>query len=81
MAIGTNLLHAQAKALQLANSLFVLTTQTQEWFVEHGFADATVEDLSNTNNHFTTGSAVCAAETAGQPLSTLHPALSKERNG
>ena len=50
VAIGTNLLDAaQAKALQLGcDSLFVLTTQTQEWFVEHGFADATVEDLPDT---------------------------------
>ena len=50
VAIGTNLLDAaQAKAQQLGcDSLFVLTTQTQEWFVEHGFADATVEDLPDT---------------------------------
>ena len=50
VAIGTNLLDAaQAKALQLGrDSLFVLTTQTQDWFVENGFADATVEDLPET---------------------------------
>jgi amino-acid N-acetyltransferase len=25
--------------------LFVLTTQTYDWFIEQGFIDATVEDL------------------------------------
>ena len=50
VAIGANLLDAaQAKAAQLgAKTLFALTTQTQEWFIERGFADANVEDLPNT---------------------------------
>ena len=50
VAIGANLLNAaQAKALQMgAKNLFALTTQTNEWFIEQGFADANVEDLPST---------------------------------
>ncbi len=47
MGIGSALLETaeQAAAAQGANSLFVLTTQTQEWFVSHGFAPTDVESL------------------------------------
>jgi amino-acid N-acetyltransferase len=50
VAIGTNLLDAaQAKAVQMgAKTLFALTTQTQEWFIEQGFGNADVEDLPGT---------------------------------
>ena len=50
VAIGANLLNAaQAKALQMgAKHLFALTTETHEWFMEQGFADANVEDLPST---------------------------------
>ncbi|HCY04562.1 MAG TPA: amino-acid N-acetyltransferase [Gammaproteobacteria bacterium] len=47
MGIGSALLETaeQAAAAQGANNIFVLTTQTQEWFVSHGFAPADVESL------------------------------------
>ena len=47
MGIGSALLETaeQAAAAQGANSLFVLTTQTQEWFISHGFAPTDVESL------------------------------------
>jgi len=47
MGIGSALLEAaeRAASAQGATSLFVLTTQTQEWFVSHGFTPADVESL------------------------------------
>ena len=47
MGIGSALLEAaeRAASAQGATSLFVLTTQTQEWFVSHGFTPANVESL------------------------------------
>ena len=47
VAIGANLLDAaQIKAQKMgATRLFVLTTQTYDWFIEQGFIGATVEDL------------------------------------
>ena len=47
MGIGSELLEAaeRAASAQGATSLFVLTTQTQEWFVSHGFTPADVESL------------------------------------
>jgi amino-acid N-acetyltransferase len=49
MGIGSALLEAaeRAASAQGAKSLFVLTTQTQEWFVSHGFTPADVESLPN----------------------------------
>ncbi len=38
--------HAEAKARELGlQKLFVLTTHTAHWFIEHGFVSATLEDL------------------------------------
>jgi amino-acid N-acetyltransferase len=50
VAIGANLLQAAERhATQLgAANLFVLTTQTQEWFEERGFAEGEVNDLPET---------------------------------
>ena len=50
VAIGANLLQAaQQHAKQGgAASLFVLTTQTQEWFEERGFHAGDVKDLPET---------------------------------
>ena len=47
MGIGGALLEAAERAAEAhgAKSLFVLTTQTQEWFVSHGFSPADVESL------------------------------------
>lgn len=47
VAIGANLLEAaEQRARQLgASQLFVLTTQTQEWFAERGFVSGDVEQL------------------------------------
>jgi len=47
VAIGANLLEAaEQRARQLgARQLFVLTTQTQEWFAERGFVSGDVEQL------------------------------------
>lgn len=49
IGIGSALLEAaERSAVQRgANSLFVLTTQTQEWFVARGFETADVESLPN----------------------------------
>lgn len=40
-------LEEKAKSLAI-QQLFVLTTRTAHWFVEHGFANASVDDLPNT---------------------------------
>ena len=47
MGIGSALLEAAERAASAhgAKSLFALTTQTQEWFVSHGFTPADVESL------------------------------------
>ena len=48
MGIGSALLEAAeraASAQKARQSLFALTTQTQEWFVSHGFTPADVESL------------------------------------
>ena len=47
VAIGGNLLNAaEFKAREMgARHLFVLTTQTQQWFVERGFRNGNVEEL------------------------------------
>ena len=47
LGIGSALLEAAEKtaAQQGVNSLFVLTTQTQEWFVKRGFTPTDVESL------------------------------------
>ena len=44
---GTQILHfLEEKAQQLQiQQLFVLTTRTAHWFIEHGFIPATVDDL------------------------------------
>lgn len=45
--LGSELLNAiEAKAKKLSvNSLFLLTTHTQHWFIEHGFVTGSIEDL------------------------------------
>jgi len=45
--LGTHLLHAAEAAARAAGigSLFVLTTQTRDWFVENGFVDSEVAAL------------------------------------
>lgn len=50
VAIGGNLLAAAEQAAKNlgANQLFVLTTQTQDWFVERGFRDGDVAELPQT---------------------------------
>ena len=47
LGIGSALLEAAEKtaASEGVNSLFVLTTQTQEWFVKRGFTPTDVESL------------------------------------
>ena len=47
---GTQILHfLEEKAQQLQiQQLFVLTTRTAHWFIEHGFTPATVDDLPET---------------------------------
>ena len=47
---GTQILHfLEEKAQQLQiQQLFVLTTRTAHWFIEHGFTPATVDDLPAT---------------------------------
>ena len=47
LSLGQSLLEAaEQHALTLgANKLFVLTTQTRDWFVEHGFSEASIETL------------------------------------
>ena len=47
MGIGSALLETAEKAAEAhgAKSLFALTTQTQEWFVNHGFTPTDVETL------------------------------------
>ena len=47
VAIGGNLLNAaEHRAREIgAKHLFVLTTQTQEWFIERGFRNGNVEEL------------------------------------
>ena len=51
VAIGANLLQAaeQHATQQGAANLFVLTTQTQEWFEERGFYGGDVNDLPEAN--------------------------------
>lgn len=47
---GERLLHrveSEARRLRMAR-LFVLTTQATHWFIEHGFAEASVDDLPAT---------------------------------
>lgn len=47
------LLHIERQAARLgAHTLFVLTTQTSHWFIEHGFNESKVEALPVERQHF-----------------------------
>jgi len=45
--IGASLLQAAEERARGAgmDRLFLLTTQTRDWFLEHGFVDAHIDDL------------------------------------
>ena len=53
ISLGAALLNAaETRARELhAAQLFVLTTQTSDWFREQGFADASVDDLPHDKQH------------------------------